>query len=360
MSPAPGWATAGGTTAVGLPGRAAVRYGPPARRRYPGCRHRWRPGRVAWTRPGRAGPGGRRGRGTCREEKPRGRRGDGAAGAWTAAEAGAPAAAGAGQTARPESFLLALFGDYVLDRGVAVSTGSVIAVLRQLGVGEHATRAAAARMARRGLLRSVRRGRRAYLGLTPHGTAVLRDGRDKLEAEVVDRHWDGRWTLLAFSVPESRRADRHALRTRLGWAGFGPLRSGLWVSTRAADLSDTLARLDLLDHAEVFRAEAALWTDPARIVREAWDLSALAAGYRRFTDRWSGAELGERDGLALRTRLTAEWLLLIRHDPRLPRDLLTEKWPGVRAQELFRTSLPQLLPAADTLAAELLDTTAAG
>ncbi|MEU4683984.1 PaaX family transcriptional regulator [Streptomyces xinghaiensis] len=286
--------------------------------------------------------------------------GDGAAGAWTAAEPGTPAAAGAGQTARPESFLLALFGDCVLDRGVAVSTGSVIAVLRQLGVGEHATRAAAARMARRGLLRSVRRGRRAYLGLTPHGTAVLRDGRDKLEAEVVDRHWDGRWTLLAFSVPESRRADRHALRTRLGWAGFGPLRSGLWVSTRAADLSDTLARLDLLDHAEVFRAEAALWTDPARIVREAWDLSALAAGYRRFTDRWSGAELGERDGLALRTRLTAEWLLLIRHDPRLPRDLLTEKWPGVRAQELFRSSLRQLLPVTDTLAEELLDTTAAG
>ncbi|MEO3842923.1 hypothetical protein [Streptomyces sp. B22F1] len=64
---------------------------------------------------------------------------------------------------------------------------------------------------------------------------MLRDGLRKLEAEVVDREWDGRWTLLAFSVPETRRADRHALRTRLGWAGFAPLRSGLWVSPGTAD-----------------------------------------------------------------------------------------------------------------------------
>ncbi|MGP3967769.1 hypothetical protein [Streptomyces sp. 6N223] len=28
--------------------------------------------------------------------------------------------------------------------------------------------------------------------------------------------WGGRWTRLSFWVPETRRADRHALRTRLG------------------------------------------------------------------------------------------------------------------------------------------------
>jgi len=42
---------------------------------------------------------------------------------------------------RPEALLLTLFGDYVLDRGIAVSTGGVIAVLGRLGVSEHATRA---------------------------------------------------------------------------------------------------------------------------------------------------------------------------------------------------------------------------
>ncbi|WP_049568738.1 PaaX family transcriptional regulator C-terminal domain-containing protein [Streptomyces sp. SBT349] len=259
-----------------------------------------------------------------------------------------------GHALRPQTLLLALFGDHVLGRGVAVATGGVIAVLNRLGVGEHATRAAVTRMTRRGLLRPVRRGRQVFLALAPRGVAVLEDGLRRLEAEIVDRAWDGRWTLLAFSVPETRRADRHALRTHLGWAGFAPLRSGLWISPRGTDVSRVLSELDLLDHAEVFRAEATLWTDPVRIAREAWDLPAIAAGHQGFLDRWSGEYSGELDDLSRRTRITAEWLLLIRQDPRLPMALLPPTWPGIRAQELFRTRQSQLAGAASEPAAALL------
>ncbi|MFC3890597.1 PaaX family transcriptional regulator C-terminal domain-containing protein [Lentzea rhizosphaerae] len=243
----------------------------------------------------------------------------------------------AGSAVRPETAALALFGDHVLDRGVAVSTVGIVTALGRLGIGEHAARTALGRMGRRGLLRTVRQGRQAFLGLTDHGTAVLRDGQRKLDGDIVDSTWDGRWTLLTFSVPESRRADRHALRTRLGWFGFGPLRSGLWVSTSDADVSATLAELDLLDHAEVFRAEAFRWTDPARIAAEAWDLPAIAAGYSDFLARWGDGAFGHLDELSRRILLGAEWLLLIRRDPVLPSVLLPEGWPGTRAAERFRT-----------------------
>jgi DNA-binding transcriptional regulator PaaX len=255
---------------------------------------------------------------------------------------------------RPETLLLTLFGDYVLDRGIAVSTGGVIAVLGRLGVSEHATRATLSRMSHRGLLRTIRQGRQAFLGLTAHGTRVLRDGQRKLDGDIVDRHWDCRWTLLAFSVPESRRADRHALRTRLGWFGFAPLRSGLWVSPSAGDISAVLAELDLLEHAEVFRAEAFMWTDPARIAREAWDLPELAAGYDRFRQRWTDTACDEFDELARRVQLGAEWLLLIRRDPVLPAALLPADWSGVRAAALFRTLRQQWAAPSDRLARETL------
>jgi len=255
---------------------------------------------------------------------------------------------------RPETLLLTLFGDYVLDRGIAVSTGGVIAVLGRLGVSEHATRATLSRMSHRGLLRTIRQGRQAFLGLTAHGTWVLRDGQRKLDGDIVDRHWDCRWTLLAFSVPESRRADRHALRTRLGWFGFAPLRSGLWVSPSAGDISAVLAELDLLEHAEVFRAEAFMWTDPARIAREAWDLPELAAGYDRFRQRWTDTACDEFDELARRVQLGAEWLLLIRRDPVLPAALLPADWSGVRAAALFRTLRQQWAAPSDRLARETL------
>jgi phenylacetic acid degradation operon negative regulatory protein len=100
----------------------------------------------------------------------------------------------AGRVVRPQTLLLALFGDQVLGRGVAVAAGSIIAVLNRLGVGEHATRATVARMARRDFLWPMRRGRQVFFGLAPRGVAVLRDGQRKLEAEIADREWDGRWT----------------------------------------------------------------------------------------------------------------------------------------------------------------------
>jgi hypothetical protein len=46
------------------------------------------------------------------------------------------------------------------------------------------------------------------------------------------RHWDGRWTLLSFTLPEFWQRQRHELRTRLLWAGFGPLQGGLWIAPR--------------------------------------------------------------------------------------------------------------------------------
>lgn len=256
---------------------------------------------------------------------------------------------------RPETLLLTLFGDHVLDRGTAVSTGGVLAVLGRLGIGEHTTRATLARMSRRGLLRTVRRGRQAFLALTEHGTAVLRDGQRRLDGDVVEHHWDGRWTLLTFSVPETRRADRHALRTRLDWFGFGMLRSGLWVSPSATDIAPALAELDLLEHAEVFRAEAFMWTDPTRVAREAWNLAEIATGYDEFLRRWADGAVDDLDDLSRRVQLGAEWLLLIRRDPVLPLALLPEGWPGVPAAALFRTLRQQWACPAGKLAAELLE-----
>ena len=236
----------------------------------------------------------------------------------------------AGSPVRPETAALALFGDHVLDRRAAVSTVSVVSALGRLGIGEAAVRTALSRMGRRGLLRTVRQGRQAFLGLTEYGTAVLRDGQRKLDGEVVDRNWDGRWTLLTFSVPESRRADRHALRTSLGWFGFGPLRSGLWVSTSDADVSATLAELDLLEHAEVFRAEAFRWTDPARIAAEAWDLPAIAAGYENFLSRWADGGSGTSTNCPGGCCWTRSGCCCIRRDPVLPSALLPDGWPGTR------------------------------
>src|SRR3712207_2435099 len=98
---------------------------------------------------------------------------------------------------RPQSLLLTFFGGYVLGRGVAVSTGSVLEVLGRVGVSEHAVRSTLSRMARRDLLRRVRHGRQVYLGLTPRSREILRGGGIRIwRTGAVNTPWDGRRTQI--------------------------------------------------------------------------------------------------------------------------------------------------------------------
>ncbi|MGY1763363.1 PaaX family transcriptional regulator C-terminal domain-containing protein [Geodermatophilus sp. SYSU D00779] len=259
---------------------------------------------------------------------------------------------------RPQSLLLTFFGGYVLGRGVAVSTGSVLEVLGRVGVSEHAVRSTLSRMARRDLLRRVRQGRQVYLGLTPRSREVLRDGETRVwRVGAVNTHWDGAWTLLGFSLPDAQRSQRHELRSRLLWAGFGPLQGGLWVAPSGADVSAVAGNPGLSAHIRVFTARALPPTDVDAMVRDAWDLDAIAARYRGFLERWEAPERRPElpDALARQLALQTDWLRVIRQDPRLPVQHLPEGWPAERAQRLFLGLHAELDDEARAVVADVLD-----
>lgn len=261
---------------------------------------------------------------------------------------------------RPQSLLLAFFGDHVLEEGpLAVYSGSVIDVLGRAGIGEQAVRSTLTRMVGRGLLQRQRQGRRMYFGLTPHAAQILHDGRRRVwTASAVNDDWDGTWTLFGFSLPDAWQRRRHDLRSRLAWSGFGPLYSGLWVAPGRIDVSEIVAELGIAAHVKVFHARADEATDIAVMVRDSWDLEAIAARYRSFEERWSGqVDRRPDDALATRLRLVAEWLRTIRTDPRLPARHLPPDWPARSAEEAFRRVADRTGGAARRMAADLLETT---
>ncbi|MET7701319.1 PaaX family transcriptional regulator C-terminal domain-containing protein [Streptomyces sp. NPDC005485] len=269
---------------------------------------------------------------------------------------------------RPQSLMLSFLGDQVLGRGVCVYSGSVIEVFARAGVGEHATRSTLTRMVNRGLLRRRREGRRMYFGLTERSEAILRDGEQRIwKTGAVNRDWDGTWSLLGFSLPESWQRQRHDLRSQLTWAGFGPLFSGLWIAPGEVDVSGILAELGLSAHVKVFRARADIGMDIAEMINDTWDLAELADRYRAFDTAWrplreSGAQPGDagggtpEDALALRLRLATAWLDVIRSDPRLPVQHLPADWPAGPAEETFRAVHACLDAPARETARRLLET----
>ena len=260
---------------------------------------------------------------------------------------------------RPQSVLLSFFGDYVSDPRTAVSAASVVHVLDGAGVGVHATRATLSRMVSRGLLRREAQGRQAFFGLTEFGLRTVLDGRQRTqEADVVDRGWDGRWTMVSFSLPEDSQRKRHDLRSRLSWAGFGMVNAGLWAAPHDVDVVALLKDLGVLDGVRAFSGVPASPSDGSQLVRDLYDLDAIAATYDAFVQRWApfdGAVGAVGDALVARIVLAADWLLVVRHDPRLPVEFLPPEWPGHRALDLQRRLVAVLTGPSEQEALERLD-----
>lgn len=261
---------------------------------------------------------------------------------------------------RPQSLMLSFFAIHVLGRGIAVAAGSLIDVFAQAGVTERAARSTLNRMVSRGLLERHRRGRKTYFGITPRAASVLQEGERRIwHTGAVNRDWDGTWTLVGFSLPESWRSRRHDLRSRLVWEGFGPLQNGMWVAPGTVDVPALVEGLGLDACLNVFRgALVSEPTDARTVLETAFDIQGIAKGYCAFLDRWGGAApaKGAAVGVALQLLLHADWLELVRRDPHLPAEHLPADWPAGRAEEVFRSLARQYEGPAHREAVRLLDT----
>jgi phenylacetic acid degradation operon negative regulatory protein len=260
---------------------------------------------------------------------------------------------------RPQTLLLTFLGEYLLGRETCVYSGSIIDVLGKLEISEYATRSTLTRMVNRGLLRRQRQGQRMYFGLTDRSARILEDGQQRLwKTPAINADWDGQWTVLGFSLPGSWQRERHGLRSQLSWAGFGPLQGGLWIAPATPDVGQIVASLGLESHVRIFRAHADSMTDVDQMVRDAYDLDGLAARYEDFLGRWTvaGGSAALDDPLATKLRLVADWLHVIRRDPRIPARHLPAGWPAARAHERFHRLDAQLSPGAYSEAARLVDT----
>lgn len=257
--------------------------------------------------------------------------------------------------ARPRDLVFTLFGDYLRHRDGPIWVGSVLELLAPLDVSNSAARTTLSRMSREGWFATHRQGRRSYYALTDRGRKLLEEGEERIHHPLWDRPWNGRWILVAYSVPEEDRTLRDRLRDRLLWLGFGSLGNGLWISPHAvADRAREAAEsLGLDEHTEVFRSDHLGFSKPARLVSRCWDLEQINGRYERFIERHVPEfkvcrnDLERDDGregsltdeacFVRRFRLVHEYREFPLLDPYLPRTLLPEGWAGECAAVFFET-----------------------
>jgi phenylacetic acid degradation operon negative regulatory protein len=232
-------------------------------------------------------------------------------------------------TESARSLLFTILGELVLPTGGEAWTSAFIDVLGRLGVEEKAARQALMRTAADNWLSSERVGRRTVWRLT-------RDGTERIFGfTAVAEDWDGRWTIVFARTPETERATRHMLRTRLRWAGFGTIMPGVWLSPRGdrgAEVRDILAEAGLPD-GYLFAAEYQGGGPVTALVGSAWDLGELARGYDEFIGTFGGP--AGPDPLGRVIDLVHAWRRFPWIDPGLPAQFLPAPWSGSEATKLF-------------------------
>src|SRR6201986_3516905 len=237
------------------------------------------------------------------------------------------------------SVLFTVLGELVLRTGGEAWTSAFIDVFARLGVEEKAARQALMRTAADNWLSSERVGRRTVWRLTPAAMRLLRDGTARIFGfTAVAADWDGHWTIVIARIPETERAARHVLRTRLRWAGFGNVMPGVWLSPRS-DRGDEVRQI--LDEAGIgdgylFTAEHQGGGSLAAMGGNAWDLDQLAREYDDFLETFGGQVTLLSPGPLVRViDLVHAWRRFPWIDPGLPAQFLPAPWRGTTAAELF-------------------------
>jgi len=274
-------------------------------------------------------------------------------------------AGAAGSPLQDESapqLLVWMFLGYWFENIEFIPSAALVALLGALGVGEAAARAALSRLARRGSLEGTKLGRNTAYRLAAGSVADARaQGRRMLKFGSGPSPWDRQWTCVVFSIPESDRRRRPALRQRLRELQLGPLFDGFWITPRAplAAIDRSLTELGVTD-AAVFRVSEV--PRPAGVdLLSAWDLQALRAEYQGLIDQLEPVvdkvhdqAIPDREALVVRVETCARWRTLAFTDPGLPAELLPSDWPQRRARELFVEVYNGLGPGAERRVRELV------
>ena len=240
------------------------------------------------------------------------------------------------------SLIFDILGDFVRIGGQEIRLKMLVSLGELMGVAAPNMRVLVPRMRDEGWFDVRREGRESIYTLTPRTRAVIEEGRQRIFHSETTA-WNGSWSLVIYTVPETDRPTREQLRRDLSWIGFGSLAPAAWVSPhplldRVAQLGSALpnAKLDLLT-----MRSSGLAADRS-IATRSWDLESLNEQYSKFIHDvhldMMDADWDRTDpaaAFARRIGLVHTYRRFPYRDPGLPIELQPPGWLGDQARDLF-------------------------
>lgn len=246
-------------------------------------------------------------------------------------------------TVNSQNMLVTLLADFDFAHAGAVPSAAVVDVLGDFGISPAGARIALSRVARTGRLEQVRNGRQTSYKIKSSG---LDDREERLRRYVnfgaTGATWDGRWTVVTFSIPEEVRGLRPKLRRELEHLLFAPLTDAVWVqpkdhAARVIEIGEELG-VNLAAMRATFDSPGRGGLDPVAAF-SLDEVRTLYDHYRKTFEPWLPLVRADKVephlALVLRANVLASWRNIARTDPDLPHELLPDGWPQDGVRELF-------------------------
>ena len=252
----------------------------------------------------------------------------------------------AAQQLNARALILTVFGDSVSAHGGIIWLGSLISLVKPLGINQRLVRTSVFRLGEKKILQSKQVGRRSFYSLTDRGFRQFSHAAERIYRQE-NAAWDGEWRLVFTNLGKIRSKRREALQKELAWLGFSRLSNGIYghPTVDIEEVRQVVNEMKLQDSVVLMEASNCN-DDPlaasGRLVRHAFKFDAIDAEYRAYIDSFKPflddslepAAGDEELCFLLRTLLIHRYRRILLHEPELPLKLLPADSLSHRAREM--------------------------
>jgi len=223
------------------------------------------------------------------------------------------------QQLNARALILSVFGDSVSTHGGVIWLGSLIDLVKPLGINQRLVRTSVFRLSEKEMLQSRQVGRRSFYSLTDKGYRQFIHAAERIYRQE-NSVWDGEWRLVFTNLDKIRNKNREAFQKELNWLGFSRLSNGIYGHP-TVDIDEVRQVVNEMD-------------DPLgasrKLLRHAFKFDAIDAEYRDYIDSFkifldAGLDPTSADDelcFLLRTLLIHRFRRILLHEPELPLELL--------------------------------------
>lgn len=149
--------------------------------------------------------------------------------------------------------------------------------------------------------------------------------------------WDGKWRIISYEIPEAKREIRDRLRREMqGW-GLGPWHRSFWLTPHPVieKLKELVSQKEEEKYIQAFEADY-VFGDREVLIEKVWEKSNLDKKYRELFRRWHDVLSSDQEKLLKFKKIVFDYVLLLREDPGLPKELIGENWIGFEGWNIFK------------------------